>query len=172
VEKLTPESIEQCFDILAQHNIATVVYEFSASQWSGDIDWEGCCVSEVTNTAGEEIDLEDLPGDDDGNLGTALKKFIEKDGRETASENAIIGDPYRPRYAHEGTYFQGSEGTITYDITNRRVSLEGRASYKEISECEDELSETWEVDKTETEAATTTATVEPFLDDKPKQPEA
>jgi len=93
-----------------------------------------------------------LPGDD-GALGLALKEFIEEDGQETAGDHAIIGDADHPRYAYEGTYFQGSRGTITYDITNRRVSLEGTVNYEEISEQEDEVRETWELDKTKTAAA-------------------
>jgi hypothetical protein len=79
---------------------------------------------------------------------TAIDGFAEEYARE-----AIVGDTdWEPRYANESyTQFQGAEGTVTFDILKRQVSLEATASVKSVEVTEDavDVSETWEIGKTE-----------------------
>src|SRR6266571_5078440 len=70
------------------------------------------------NTEGEEIDLEqDLPG-----LGCAGHEFIHDTWKEYASE-VDAAWPARSRYDDDGIYFDGGSGTVTFDITDRTVSV-------------------------------------------------
>jgi hypothetical protein len=137
---------EGLFDVLAQYGVATVNIGFDIEETH-----PSCSVGEAMDAKGEEIDLENLPGDD-GDLGSAILTAIDGFAEEYARE-AIVGDTdWEPRYANESyTQFQGAEGTVTFDILKRQVSLEGTASVKSVEVTEDavDVSETWEIGKTE-----------------------
>jgi len=148
IEALKPKSLEQLFDVLAEQRIASVVIEFTTedSVLSGNVET-------AWTVEGEEIDLDELPGNDEDNcFSTAIREFIEEEWEAYANE-AIVGDTDRPRYAHEGTYFQGASGTVTFNITERRIDLKATASVEVISEEEEEVEESWDVGKTDSEAA-------------------
>jgi hypothetical protein len=95
------------------------------------------------------IDLDDLelPGDEDGYLSQAPSGAVGEHWREYASE-ACVGETERPRYDHEGgSYFQDADGTVTFNIAERKISLSATARLEvvEISEEEEEVKETWDV---------------------------
>jgi hypothetical protein len=129
------------FDILAEHGVATVNIEFHAE--------DDRPVSDGVNfldTDGEdlEIDIEDLA---DG----CFEDAFEGHWKGYACE-AIRGDTFRPRYAHagDGDFFQDASGTVTFIILERKVSLSAIATVERVVEEEEDIEESWDVDKTET----------------------
>jgi hypothetical protein len=133
------------FDILAQQRIATVNIEFHTEDSSvvsdGQVDFLDADGKDM------EIDIEDL---EDGCLSDAF----DEHWKEYASE-AIVGDTFRPRYAHadDGSFFQDANGTVTFNILGRRISLSATATVERVVEEEEDIEETWSVDETESEAA-------------------
>jgi hypothetical protein len=151
VEALKPKFIEDLFDALAKVKVATVQIEFCTEGGS----YLNGHVSKVLDAEGKRIDLESLPNDD-GYLGRAILAAIEdRDFWVEYASEAVVGDTDRPRYTDEGTYFQGTDGTVTYNIAERKVSLSATTDVKElrVEEYGQDIDETWDVDKTETAAA-------------------
>jgi len=135
------------FDILSQHGVATVNIEFhteDSSVVSTGVNFLGA------DGNGMEFDIEDVPEDGGGCLFDAFDEHWKEYARE-----AIMGDTFRPRYAHadDGAFFQDASGTVTFNIRERKVSLSAIATVERVVEEEEDIEETWEVDTTETEAA-------------------
>jgi hypothetical protein len=128
------------FDILAEQGIATVNIEFHTEDSS--VTWDEVDFLDDDGKA-VEIDIEDL---EEGCFSDAFNEHWS----EYASE-AIVGDTDRPHYAHEGTYFQDASGMVTF--TERRIDLKATARVEVISEEEEEVEESWDVGKTDSEAA-------------------
>ncbi len=135
------------FDILGKYGVATVNIEFhteDSSVVSTGVNFLGA------DGNGMEFDIEDVPEDGGGCLFDAFDEHWKEYARE-----AIMGDTFRPRYAHadDGAFFQDASGTVTFNIRERKVSLSAIATVERVVEEEEDIEETWEVDTTETEAA-------------------
>jgi hypothetical protein len=133
-------TLPRLFDTLAQHGVATVELSFQIESWN---HWEethrnlNVRLREMLNANGEAVNL----SDDD--LDKAVTAAVEEHGERTI-------------WDCEDDYFTGGEGTVTFDILQRKVSLKGDVSTGDEDDGDadwDEVDETWDVDKTETAAA-------------------
>ena len=126
----------ELFDALARYHIVKVEYSFYAV----DYHWDEFLRIEQPDIeawlcSGEELDLRSeealgLPEDDDGSIGYVIYEAIE----ELASKRAEVA-------TDEGKL---QEGTVTFDVPNRRITLE---AVVEVTRKEDfEL--TWSPDET------------------------
>jgi len=100
----------ELFDVLARYHIARVEYSFDAVHYH----WEDFrCIEDPTIDAwlpsDIEVSLDDLPGDEDGSIGEAICEAI----KELAAQRAAFA-------ADEGRL---QEGTVSFDVTARRVGL-------------------------------------------------
>src|SRR5262249_24282121 len=137
----TPIKIEtesELFDILAKYGISTVIYEFT-SGWG----YRECIDTTFIYKDDDDTEIPD-------EVGEAIREAVDSFGHDRSQ--AITHGDYDAweKYGHVGEkYFMGSydeDGcpTITFDVSARKIILDGDVKIKEVYS--DHITKTWEPD--------------------------